>query len=54
MNLWSCLKEVKPLLVYDGEWGIAVEPMQGNPASSRIDFGYLELFHIPMVTSVSF
>ena len=32
-KLWSCLKEVKPLIVYDGEWGIALEPMQGNGLS---------------------
>ena len=53
-NLWSCLKEVKPLVVYDGERGIALAPMQGNRASSRVDLGYTELFHIPAVTSVSF
>ena len=29
-NLGSCLKEVKPLVVYDGEQGIVLEPMQGN------------------------
>ena len=28
----SCLKDVKPLVVYDGEQGIALEPMQGNRA----------------------
>ena len=53
-NLWSCLKEVKPLVVYDVEWGIALEPMQGIRASSRIDLEYTELFRIPAVTSVSF
>ena len=53
-NLWSCLKEVKPLVEYDGELGIALEPRQGNPASSRVDLGYTELFHISAVTSVSF
>ena len=31
-NLSSCLKKVKPLVVYDGELGIALEPMQGNRA----------------------
>ena len=31
-NLGSCLKEVKPLFVYDGEEGIALEPMKGNRA----------------------
>ena len=29
-NLGSCLKEVKPLSVYDGEQWIALEPMQQN------------------------
>ena len=28
-NLWICLKEVKPLVVYDGELGVTLEPMQG-------------------------
>ena len=41
-------------LVYDGEQGIALEPMKGNWASSRVDLGYTELFHIRAVTSVSF
>ena len=31
-NLVSHLKEVKPLVVSDGEQGIALEPMQGNRA----------------------
>ena len=38
-NLWSCRKEVKPLVVYDVECGIALEPMQGNRASFRFDLG---------------
>ena len=29
-NFGSCLKEVKPLVVYDGEQGIVLEPMQGT------------------------
>ena len=29
-NFGSCLKEVKPLVVYDGEQVIVLEPMQGN------------------------
>ena len=29
-NFGSCLKEVKPLVVYDGEQEIVLEPMQGN------------------------
>ena len=31
--------------MYDGEWGIALEPMQGNRTSSRVDVGYTELLH---------
>ena len=52
-NLWSCLKEVKPL-VYDVEHRMALEPMQANPASFHVDVGYTELFGIPAVISVSF
>ena len=31
-NLVSRIKEVNPLVVSDGEQGIALEPMQGNRA----------------------
>ena len=31
-NLGSFLKEDKPLVMCDGEQGIALEPMQGNRA----------------------
>ena len=53
-NLDSCLKEVKPLVVYDGEQGITLEPMRGTQAESPVDLAYPKLFHIPAVTSVSF
>ena len=53
-NLWSCLKEVKPLVVYDVEGRMSLEPMQVNRGSSRVDLGYTELFRIPAVTAVSF
>ena len=46
------LKEVKPLVLYDVEHGIAMEPMKGKWASSRVDLGYTELFCIPEVTAV--
>ena len=52
-NLWSCLKEVKPLVMFDGEPGMALEQMQGNWASCRFDLGYSELFYIAVVTSGS-
>ena len=38
-NLWSFLKEVKPLVVYDVERGMAMEPVQGKWASSPVDLG---------------
>ena len=46
--------EVKPLVVYDGEQGIVLEPMQENWASSRVYLGYHDIFDIPSVTSVFF
>ena len=51
-NLCRFLKEVKPLVLYAVEHGIAMEPMKGKWASSRVDLGYTELFCIPEVTSV--
>ena len=45
--------EVKPIVLYDGEWGIAVKPMQGNWSSFQVDLGYTDLFHIRAETSVS-
>ena len=50
---WSCLKEVNPFLLFDGERGMALDPLQGNRASSGVDLGYTQLFHVPAVTSVS-
>ena len=47
------LKEVKPLVLYSVELGIAVEPMKGKWASSHVDFGYTELFCIPEVHQCS-
>ena len=53
-NLLSRPKEAKPIVLYDGEWGITLKPMQGNWSSFQVDLGYTELFHIPMVTLVPF
>ena len=53
-NLWSCPKEAKPIVLYDGERVIALKPVQGNWSSFQVDLGYTERFHIPAVTSVSF
>ena len=52
-NLWSCPKEAKPVVLYDGEWGIALKLMQRNWSSFLGDLGYTELFHIHAVSSVS-
>ena len=52
--LWICLKWNKPLVLYDVEWGIVLDPIQGSRASSRVDVDYSEQFPIPLVTSVSF
>ena len=52
MYLCSFLKEVKPLVLYDVEHWIVMEPMKGKWASSRVDLGYTELFCIPEVTAV--
>ena len=40
--------------MYDVERRMALEPMQGNRASSHVELGYTELFRVPAVTSVSF
>ena len=45
-NLCSFLKEVKPLVLYSVEQGIAMESMQGKWASSRVDLVNTELFCI--------
>ena len=51
-NLWSFPNEAKPIVLYDGEWGIALKPMMGNLSSFLVDMGYIELFDIPEVTAV--
>ena len=53
-NLCSFRKEVKTLVLYDVENGIAMEPMKGKWASFRVDLGYPKLFCIPEVTSMFF
>ena len=42
-----------PLILYSVELGIAVVPMMGKWASSRVDLGYTELFCIPEVHQCS-
>ena len=50
-NLSSFLKGVKPLVLYDVDRGVVMEPMQGKLASFQFDFGYTELFCVSVVTS---
>ena len=45
---------MKPLVVFDGEGGMALEAIHGNRLTSRVDLGYTELFHVPVVTSLYF
>ena len=51
VNLWSGQKEVKPLIVLDGEHEMPLEPMQANRASPRVYLGYMELFCVAAVNS---
>ena len=49
----SFLREDKLLVLYNMEHGIAMEPMKGKWASSRVDLGYTELFCIPEVSVIT-
>ena len=40
--------------MYDVDCRVFMEPMQGKLATSQFDFGYTELFCLPVVTSVFF
>ena len=40
--------------MYDEGCGLALEPMQWNRASSRVDLGYIKIFRIHVVMSVYF
>ena len=48
------LKGVKPLVLFDVDRWVVMEPMQGKLASCQFDFEYTEQFCIPGVTSVFF
>ena len=52
VNLSRFLKEVKPLVLYNVEHGIVMEPIKVKWTSSLVDFRYTELFCIPYVTAV--
>ena len=51
MNLCRFLNEVKPLVLYAVEHGVAMQQRRGKWASACDDFGYTELFCIPELTS---
>ena len=53
-NLWIFLKDIKPLVLYDVECGITLEPMRGKFPSFWVDLVYTNLFYILEVTSVFF
>ena len=53
-NLWIVVKDVKPLVVYDVEFEMAMDSMKEKYASSCVDLGYTNEFCIPDVTSVFF
>ena len=53
-KLSSFLKGVKPLVLYDEDRGMVMEPMQGKLASSQFDFGHTDRFCVPEVTAVFF
>ena len=48
------LKDVWPLILYDVESGMSMEPIQGKWASSQVELRYTERFCVPEVTSVFF
>ena len=53
-NLWIVVRDVRPLVVYVVEFGMAMDSMIQKCASSCVDLGYTNLFCIPEVTSVFF
>ena len=53
-NLSSFLKGVKPLVLYDLDRGMVMDPMQGKLASAQFDLLYTEILCVPEVTSVFF
>ena len=50
----SFLKGFKPLVLYDLDCGMVLDPKQGKLASSQFDLWCTELFCVPEVTSVFF
>ena len=50
-TLCNAIKEAKAPFVFDVEHRIALQAMQGNRASSQVDLGYKEFFHVVAVIS---
>ena len=44
VNLWIFLKDVKPLVVYDVERGMALEPKRGMGLHLKLIWGTLSYF----------
>ena len=44
-NLWSCPKEAKAIVLYDGEQGIALKPTQVNWSSFKLIWATLTISH---------
>ena len=42
---------MKPLVVFGGECGMSLEPMQANWASPQVDLRYTDLLLVAVVTS---
>ena len=53
-NLWIVVKDVRPLVVHDVEYEMAMDSMKGKCTSSWVDLGYTNLFSFPEVTSEFF
>ena len=43
-----------PLVLYNEDHGMVMEPRQGKLSSSQFDLGHIDLFCVPEVTSVFF
>ena len=43
-----------PIVLYDEDRGMVMDPVQGQLASSQFDFGHTDLLCVPEVTSVFF
>ena len=52
VNLSRFLTEVKPLVLYNVEHGIVMEPIKVKWTSSLVDMSYTEVFYINEVIAV--